>query len=254
VTPGLMLAGLVVGILIGLTGMGGGSLTTPFLIIIAGLRPVVAVGTDLAYSAVTKLVGGLAHARQGSVDLRVVRRLAVGSIPGSLLGVWVLHQLGERGDLADELVTRLLGVMLMLTAASLLFGKQMRGSTKPRSPVLERNKGPLTSALGLLVGFLLGLTSVGSGTLIMAVLLLVTRKRPGSQLVGIDVVHGAVLVSAAALAHWGIGTVDWEVAGSLVIGSVPGVLIGSRLALRVPERTLRPALALVLLIAGIRLL
>lgn len=253
-SAGLALGGFAVGVLVGLTGMGGGSLTTPFLILVAGVRPVIAVGTDLAYSAATKWLGAAAHWRQGTVDLRVVRRLAVGSVPGSLAGVAVLRLLGPHGQAADTLITRVLGVTLILVAASLFLGRSIRAARRPRPAAMDRHKPQLTVALGLVVGFLLGITSVGSGTLIMAVLLLVTRRRPSSQLVGIDVFHGAVLVTAAAAGHLSIGTIDWGITASLLAGSLPGVLIGSRLAPRVPERFLRPALAAVLLTAGARLI
>jgi uncharacterized protein len=255
--PGIIAAGLVIGVLVGLTGMGGGSLTTPFLILFADVKPVLAVGTDLVYSAVTKWVGAGIHLRQRTVDLRLAGLLALGSVPASLLGVRVVAMVG---DDADRLVTHALGVMLAVVAVVLMGRRRLEAALERRrsrtvtpdgSPRVRR---PVTIiALGAVVGFLVGMTSVGSGTLVVAALLILLPALPPSRVVGTDILQAAVLTSAAGIAHWSLGNVDFGLAGALLIGSIPGVIIGSRLSLRLPEQVLRPALATMLLIVAIRL-
>jgi uncharacterized protein len=250
--PGIIAAGLVIGVLVGLTGMGGGSLTTPFLILFADVKPVLAVGTDLVYSAVTKWVGAGIHLRQRTVDLRLAGLLALGSVPASLLGV---RMVAAVGDDADRLVTHALGVMLAVVAVVLMGRRRLEAALERRrsrtvtpdgSPRVRRPATIIT--LGAVVGFLVGMTSVGSGTLVVAALLILLPALPPSRVVGTD-----ILQAAAGIAHWSLGNVDFGLAGALLIGSIPGVIIGSRLSLRLPERVLRPALATMLLIVAIRL-
>jgi hypothetical protein len=258
VDPGIIAAGLVIGVLVGLTGMGGGSLTTPFLILFADVKPVVAVGTDLIYSAVTKWVGAGIHLRQRTVDLRLAGLLALGSVPASIVGVRVVGMVGEDGD---RLVTHALGATLIVVAIVLLGRRRLTAAMERRRARLGRSDADLTArhpaaivALGVLVGFLVGLTSVGSGTLVVAALLILIPALPPARLVGTDILQAAVLTSAAGIAHWSLGNVDLGLAGALLIGSVPGVVLGSRLSVRLPERVMRPALAGMLLIVAIQLL
>jgi uncharacterized membrane protein YfcA len=246
VDPRLVAAGAFIGFLVGLTGMGGGSLTTPFLILVLRTQPVMAVGTDLVYAAATKLAGTLTHLRQRTVDLRVSAFLAAGSIPGALSGVLLVSRLGSG---ANVLVKKALGGALVLVALSVLVRQLVRPQERPPS----RHRAELTVGLGAGVGFLVGVTSVGSGTVMMAVLLLVYRVLPPERLVGTDVFQGFLISAAAGLAHWGAGHVDTHLLGAMLVGSIPGVVAGSRLSARVPARVLRPVLALTLLVSGLRM-
>lgn len=246
------LVGFLVGILTGLTSMGGAALMAPFLILIAGVRPTIAVGTDLAYGAITKVVGACMHWREGTVDLGVVRRLALGSVPGGLLGAVAVGQLHRYGWQADDYVRRAIGVVLILVALILI--TRYVGGRRFRLPKrhLSRLQGLGTVAWAAIVGFTVGVTSVGSGTLIVPFLLAVYSLSP-AKVVGTDVFHAAILVSASAATHLSIGTVDWSLASLLLAGSVPGVLLGSYLAPRVPAPALRMGLGAVLLASGIKL-
>jgi len=245
--------GFFVGILIGLTGIGGGAIMTPFLILVLGTRPVVAVGTDLVYGAVTKIVGAYFHWRQGTVDLQLVRRLATASVPGGLLAVALLRTMPRSGVDADVAVRRVLGVVLIVVA--LLMVARLRGGTMLAIP--ERWRKPLqgagTYAIGGLVGALVGFTSVGSGSLLVPFLVSVYPLTT-PQIVGTDVFHAAILVTATAAAHAQGQSVDWLLASSLLLGSIPGVTIGSWMAPRVSSRWLRVALAVLLFLTGVNLI
>jgi uncharacterized membrane protein YfcA len=256
--PLVILFGFCVGILVGTTGVGGGSLMTPALILVFGTAPATAIGTDLAYAAVTKTVGGWRHWRSGTVDMKIALWLAVGSIPGALGGVYVLHLLEDalgRGSFDDTLLT-MVGAALLLTSVAVLARAMLRHVKGERDTVepFERRHKLGAMLIGVSVGFVLGLTSAGSGALIAVGLIMVYRLTP-RRVVGTDVFHAALLLWVASLAHLVSGNVDLLLAGNILIGSVPGVWIGSGLATRVlPEGTLRPALGIVLLAAGLALL
>jgi uncharacterized membrane protein YfcA len=249
--PTLPLTGLFIGFLVGLTGIGGGALMTPFLILVLGVRPVIAVGTDLAYGAVTKLAGAVIHWRQGTVDVRLVRRLATASVPAGLVAVAVTHRLPS-GDL-DEVVQQMLGVVLVLVSG-LMLARMVTGD-KDRVPERWRARlqGAGTYVVGGVVGALVGFTSVGSGSLIVPFLVAVYPLNT-ARVVGTDVFHAAILVSAAAIGHAQGGFVDWSLAAGLLVGSIPGVAAGSWMAPRFPPRALRTGLAVLLLFTGISLL
>ena len=245
--------GFVVGVLIGLTGIGGGAIMTPFLILVLGTRPVVAVGTDLVYGAVTKLAGAYLHWRQGTVDVKLALRLAAASVPAGLLAVLALQRLPESTAEADEAVRRALGIVLIIVA--LLMALRLRGHLS--LPVPERWQATLrgrgTYVVGAVVGALVGFTSVGSGSLLVPFLVAVYPMTT-AQIVGTDVFHAALLVTATAAGHVHGNTVDWTLAASLLLGSVPGVTLGSWMAPRVSSRILRAALAVLLLLTGIKML
>jgi len=230
---------------------------TPLLILLLGVRPVVAVGSDLAYAAITKIVGAVQHFRQNTVDLRVVAFLAMGSVPGSMAGVLLITWYkGVAGANVDILVQRALGGSLALAGLVMLLTPLLhqRFPQVGTEPPLARKSGRLiTMAIGALVGTLVGLTSVGSGSLLVPFLFFYYRLR-ASKIVGTDVFHGALLISAAGLAHWNAGNVDLGLVINLLIGSIPGVLIGSRLTLKVPETVLRAFIASLLLLVGVRLI
>jgi uncharacterized membrane protein YfcA len=248
--PLIIVFGLGVGVLIGMTGIGGGSLMTPLLIIFAGIQPTVAIGTDLAYGAVTKTVGGWRHWRNHTVDFGVCWWLAAGSVPGALVGVWLLDRLHTAlGSDFDQVLLACVAGALMVASLAVL----SRVFLMPNSAAGEREQVVMTGGrraaavvLGAFLGLILGLTSVGSGALIGPVLILVFHLRP-HRVVGTDVFHAAVLLWVAGLAHWVSGNVDFALMGNILIGSIPGVLVGSQLVMRVPAAGLRPVLGCVLL-------
>jgi uncharacterized membrane protein YfcA len=255
--PAIVLFGLGVGVLVGATGMGGGSLMTPLLILLFGINPVVAVGTDLAYAAVTKTVGGWRHLRSGTVHMRLALWLAVGSCPGALAGVWVLDRLRDAfgADFDTFMLVSIAGALL-LTGALVLWRALATSAHLDRERedfAVDRRHKLAAVALGAFVGFVLGITSAGSGTLISIGLIVGFRLTP-RRVVGTDVLHAAVLLWVAALAHLASGNIDFSLAGTILLGSVPGVWVGSALAVRLPERGLRPALGIVLLASGLALI
>jgi uncharacterized protein len=248
--------GLGVGILVGMTGIGGGSLMTPLLILVFGVKPVTAVGTDLAYAAVTKTVGGYKHWRQNTVDVRLSTWMALGSVPAAVSGVVVLDLLERAtGRDFDDLLLTILSAALLLTGVATLvrsFLKSMHERERATIPMATRHKVAAVT-LGVFVGFVLGVTSAGSGALIAVGLILLFRLVP-TRVVGTDVFHAAILLWAAAVAHIVAGNVDFPLAGNILIGSVPGVWMGSHWSIRVPANVLRTTLAVVLIGAGMALL
>jgi uncharacterized protein len=255
--PATILFGLGVGLLVGITGMGGGSLMTPLLILVLGIKPVVAVGTDLAYAAITKTVGGWRHFTKGTVFPRMAFWLAVGSCPAALAGVWLLDRLRDSwGDSFDTFMLVTIGAVLLLTGALVLLralalrdlAARERGAFR-----METRHKVAAVGLGATIGLVLGITSAGSGTLIAIGLILGFRLSP-HRVVGTDVAHAAVLLWVAALAHVVSGNVDYGLAATLLIGSVPGVWVGANLAARMPQDLLRGALGVVLLASGLGLL
>jgi hypothetical protein len=256
VDPALIAFGLGVGVLVGMTGIGGGSLMTPLLILVFGVKPVTAVGTDLAYAAVTKTVGGYKHWRQRTVDLPLSTWMAFGSVPAAIGGVYVLDLI-ERSyghDFDDFLLTVLAAALLLCGAATLARAFLKRFHERERADLdLEPRHKLAAVALGLFVGFVLGVTSAGSGALIAVGLILVFRLVP-TKVVGTDVFHAAILLWAAAAAHIVAGNVDFVLAANILLGSVPGVWAGSHWSVRVPVPVLRTTLAVVLIGAGLALL
>jgi len=250
---GLVVTGFFVGMLVGLTGMGGGAIMTPFLISVVGVGPVVAVGTDLVYSAATKIVGAWLHARQLTVDFGLAKRLATGSIPAGLLAVAAIRFLPGAGVDADLAVRRALGAVLVLVAILMLCRIFVAGERVLSERWRRRLEGKGTIAAGAIVGALVGFTSVGSGALLVPFLLCVFPLSP-ARVVGTDVFHAAILVSVTGLAHAYGGTVDWLLAATLLLGSIPGVSVGTWMAPRAPVRILRVGLAGLLLITGFSLL
>jgi uncharacterized protein len=252
VDPLLICLGLFVGSLIGLTGVGGGALLTPLLILVFGVRPTIAVGTDLAFAAITKIVGAYQHTRYGTSDHRLVLRLVLGSIPGVLLGSWLVSIFeGMETVHVDTLLTPMLGLTLLTSAGASLW----RALGQPRATDTGSNPGLLcTALLGIVIGTIVGFTSIGAGSLLMAAFALFYRALPASRAVGVDIMHGAVLAIVGALAHGAAGRIDVPMVLNLLIGSLPGVVLGSWLCGRLPYRPLRVSIAAMLAIAGARLL
>jgi uncharacterized protein len=256
VDPALIAFGLGVGILVGMTGIGGGSLMTPMLILLFGVTPVTAIGTDLSYAAVTKTVGGYKHLRQRTVDLSLSTWMAVGSVPAAVTGVWVLHLLEDWAHRDfDDLLLTVLAVALLLTGAATLVRAFLRSlAERERDSVpMERRHKVAAVVLGASVGFVLGVTSAGSGALIAVGLILLFRLSP-TRVVGTDVFHAAIVLWAAALAHVTAGNVDFGLVGTILLGSIPGVWLGSHWSVRVEPAVLRTTLAVVLIGAGLALL
>jgi len=249
----LVLMSFGVGILIGLTSMGGAALMAPFLILVVGVRPVTAVGTDLVYGAITKIIGAWVHWKQDTVDLAVVRKLAAGSIPGGILGSLLVILLPHVTHDAEQYVKRAIGVLLVIVAFVLV--ARMIIPAPAATPSVKRMKflhERGTVIWGAVVGFCVGATSVGSGSLLAPFLMMLFPSKT-SKVVGTDVFHAAVLVSVTGMAHATASGVEWSLVPTLLAGSIPGVLLGSKLAVHIPARPLRTSLAALLLFTGYRM-
>jgi len=252
--PAIIVFGLGIGVLVGMTGMGGGSLMTPLLILIFGIQLTTAIGTDIFYSAVTKTVGGWRHFRMKTVNMELVKWLAFGSVPAAVLGVTLVSVLeshiGE--DRLDSLVYAVLGgTLLMVGIITLARALILRNLVDERDRFeVERRHKVAAVVIGATTGFVIGITSAGSGTVIAILLIAVYRLTP-KKVVGTDVFHAAILLWAAGIAHWIGGNVDFVLAGNILIGSVPGVVIGAALSDRAPQGFIRTALGIVLVGSGI---
>ncbi len=246
-------AGFVVGLLVGLTGVGGGSLMTPILLIFFNVKAAVAVGTDLLYASITKSVGIFAHGKLGNIDWKIVRLLAYGSIPASIITVLYLRELDIASDLAVSSIKFWLGIALLLTSLSVLFRNQLAKLSKTGHWINPQYTPYLTIILGLILGFLVTLTSVGAGALGVTALLILYPKIPITRIIGTDVAHAAPLTLVAGLGHASLGTVDYSLLGTLLIGSIPGIWIGSHLSAKVAEHWVRTLLALILVYVGQKL-
>lgn len=247
-------SGLGVGLLVGLTGVGGGSLMTPLLVLLFGVHPATAVGTDLLYAAVTKATGTLVHGLKGSVQWRITGRLAMGSVPAAALTLWLLHRYGLHTERSAVLLQHVLGTALLVTSLALLFRPQLTALAARTPRTLSSTRTALLTALtGVVLGVLVSLTSVGAGAIGVTVLLLLYPRLPTSRIVGSDIAHAVPLTLVAGIGHWLLGSVDWVMLLSLLIGSLPGIMIGSHLSTRAPEALLRNLLSGVLVLVGARL-
>jgi uncharacterized membrane protein YfcA len=270
----ISLVGLLIGFLVGLTGMGGGALLAPILILFFRIPPVWAVGTDIAYSTVTKAVGSIVHIRQKNVNFKVALWLACGSVPATLLSVGLVQYMRKHyADVINNLIVHTIGFTLLLVAV-LLISKPfiMRYVERRNLEVqkqkalsgIETTKGPstwekwqrpaLTIFVGAFVGFLVGLTSVGSGTLIIVSLAFLFPRLTSKELVGTDIFQAFMLLASAVIGYLNAGTINWTLVMLLLIGSLPGVFLGSKLSKYIPERFMRPVLATVLVISGWKLI
>ena len=252
--PAIVLFGLGIGMLVGMTGMGGGSLMTPLLILIFGTNPSTAIGTDIFYSAITKIVGSWRHLKMKTVNMELVRWLAYGSVPAAVAGVGLIAVVKQHvsEDRMDELLYAVLGgTLLMVGVINLLRALILRGliDERERFDVETRHKVAAV-VIGATTGFVIGITSAGSGTVIAILLIAVYRLVP-KKVVGTDIVHAAVLLSAASVAHFVGGNIDFGLAGNILVGSIPGVIIGAALSDRAPQGLIRVALGLVLIGSGI---
>ncbi|MDD5227597.1 MAG: sulfite exporter TauE/SafE family protein [Methylococcales bacterium] len=272
---GYIVSGLLVGVLVGLTGVGGGSLMTPLLVFLFGFKPATAVGTDLLFAALTKTSGvWVHHTKHSSVDWRIVRWLSLGSLPFAVTTLFVLNHFASIGKETTGMITMTLGVALLLTAASILVRSILIRRDKNNGIVAEeeieeilaenekideikrgrfdRWQIPATVLTGAILGILVTLTSVGAGALGTIVLLFLYPKMLTVKIVGTDLAHAIPLTAIAGFGHWMLGNVDFVLLGSLLIGSLPGIWVGSHLSAKLPERFLRPILAILLLIIGLK--
>jgi len=249
------LSGLLVGFIVGLTGVGGGSLMTPLLVLVFGISPGVAVGTDLLYAAITKSGGTWVHARKGNVKWKVAGLLALGSLPASVLTTLTLKQLNLDTKAFSSLITSTLGVALILTAIALLFKDRFRDYARQklsdRPAWSPRTISVVTVVTGVVLGVIVTISSVGAGAVGTAALFFLYPQLPVVQIVGTDILHAVPLTLVAGIGHaTSLGTVNWSLLVSLLIGSLPGIYLGSHLASRVPEQVLRPTLAGMLVLIG----
>jgi hypothetical protein len=254
VQPLFALSGFIVGLLVGQTGMGGGSLMTPILVLLFGIHPAAAVGTDLLYASATKTVGTLVHGLNHTVNWRVVGRLATGSVPATIFTLALISHFDMSGAGAGRAISSILGVMLLLTAVALIFRDRflrVAGARLHNMPA--RRTACLTIATGVLLGLLVTISSVGAGAIGVTILLLLYPRLPMAVIVGSDIAHAVPLTLVAGVGHWWLGSVDWRLLTSLLSGSVPGIILGSWIAVKVPETVLRPILAITLCLVGGRL-
>lgn len=246
--------GLLVGFLVGLTGVGGAALLTPILLMI-GINPSIAVGTDLLYNSITKFFGTIQHWRQKTIDFGVVKYFAYGSVPGAAIAVGLLFVYGRMFENSEELLKHALGIILIVVSAITLlrqlFDKKIGENRWQLKSLSEKRY--LLIGIGLILGFIVGLTSVGSGSL-FAIAMLYLLRLSGPQLVGTDIAHAFLLVTVSAALHGTIGNVDYGLVLNLLAGSIPGVIVGSSLSAKVPSRPLRTILAALLLFSGIKLI
>lgn len=251
------LSGFLVGLVVGVTGVGGGSLMTPLLVLVFGISPATAVGTDLLYASLTKTVGGWVHGRRGSVDWKVVGWLSLGSLPTALITIVLLKYLALDEKALRGVVTSVLSVALLLTAAALLLKDRIKAmARRDDGTVYELHHRYLPAATvvtGSIVGALVTISSVGAGVLGTVALLFLYPRMPAVKVVGTDIVHAVPLTAVAGMGHLALGTVDLVLLVSLLLGSLPGIYLGSHLSAKVPEKVLRPLLAAMLLIIGTKL-
>jgi len=251
---GYVVSGLIVGTLVGLTGVGGGSLMTPILILMFHITPVAAVGTDLLYAAATKTVGSAMHRAHNTIDLKIVGRLALGSVPAAILMIALLHSLGLTSDKTNLYVSYVLAAALFVTAIALVFrDKLLRYYSRRFGKFDEHQTLRYTVLTGAILGALVSCTSVGAGALGVTALIVLYPKMPVVRLVGSDIAHAVPLTLVAGAGHWLLGNINFALMGTLLLGSIPGILIGSYLAPRVPELYLRRAMAFVLAVVAVRL-
>ena len=250
----LSLAGLLVGLLVGMTGMGGGSLMTPLLVLLFGFKPSVAIGTDIVHGAIFKSFGAVQHRRLGHVHAHLVGWMLLGSAPFSIVGVTLAWWLKKHyGDGYEDAAKQILGIALVLCGIGFLVKSFIHKAPEDKPFIMARRDHLLAFLTGVAGGFVVGLTSVGSGTL-FGLVLLIAFPLTAAKIVGTDIFHAALLLWVAGIGHMAIGTVDFHATGWLLIGSIPGVLIGGRLTVSLPDKALRIALASTLTLSGIKLI
>lgn len=251
--PLLSISGFLVGLLVGQTGMGGGSLMTPILVLLFGVHPATAVGTDLLYASVTKTAGTAVHGFHHTVNWRIVGLLACGSVPATMLTLLILSRFNLDTKAASDVISLVLGVMLLLTACGLVFRDRLIAAFGGGLDGPPRRATALTVVTGVALGVLVTLSSVGAGAIGVTVLLLLYPRLPMAVIVGSDIAHAVPLTLVAGLGHWWLGSVNWPMLSGLLSGSIPGIIVGSAIAVRVSPVVLRRLLAATLLVVGGRM-
>jgi uncharacterized protein len=255
IDPYHAIAGALVGLLVGITGVGGGSLMTPLLVLMFGFAPSTAVGTDLLFASVTKTFGSGVHGFRGTVDWKIVRRLAAGSLPGAIATLFVLNALGKPNEATQHIISTVLGVALLGTAVAIMFRTRIViWATRRFETRGIHHRGFATIVLGLILGVLVSISSVGAGAIGVTALIILYPGLPVGRIVGSDIAHAVPLTLVAGIGHWLIGTVDLNLLASLLVGSIPAVAVGSLIGSRAPDDLLRPILAAVLVAVGAKLL
>jgi len=255
INPLYAVSGFLVGILVGMTGVGGGSLMTPLLILMFGVQPATAVGTDLLFAATTKVGGSAVHGMRGSIDWVIVRRLATGSVPATAVTLILLSYVGLRSSAGRDLITFVLGVALFLTALALFFRRSIVAFYAARVGELPaRRAALLTVIVGAALGVMVSISSVGAGAIGVTALVLLYPRLDMPKLVGSDIAHAVPLTLIAGIGHWILGSIDWHIYASLIVGSLPGIVIGSYLATRIRETALRMVVAATLIVIGGKLM
>ncbi len=255
-----IIAGFCVGLVVGLTGVGGGSLMTPLLIFGFGIKPYLAIGTDLLFAAFTKLGGTINLARTKTIDWKIVASLCAGSIPAALVTIYFLHSMGTTNPAVQKIMTTTLGFALLLTALATLY-KAIKGKAAPRNISPEQlalatkaRHWALPVVFGALIGTLVTITSVGAGAIGVTVLMLLYPALPLQRIVAADLAYAVPLTLVAGLGHASIGSVDWPLLAKLLVGSLPGIWLGTQLSSKVPERAIRSLLSVLLAYAGVKLI
>lgn len=251
---GYIIAGFVVGLLVGLTGVGGGSLMTPILLLFFHIKPAVAVGTDLLFASVTKSVGIFAHGKLGNIDWRMVRLLAYGSVPASVATILFLRSIDVESSGAIATIKFWLGVALIITSVAVLLRGKLMELVGKGLWIPTKYVPALTILLGLILGALVTLTSVGAGALGVTALILLYPREKITTIVGSDIAHAVPLTLVAGLGHATLGTINYSLLGTLLIGSIPGIYLGSHLSAKIAEHWVRIALALILIFVGLKLI
>jgi uncharacterized protein len=251
----IALGGLIVGVLTGLSGVGGGALMMPVLVILFGLSPFVAVGTDLAYSVPTRILGAVVHARQDTINRKLVLLLCMGGLPGAIVGLLSLSFLKSHIglDQLNVVVKHVVGILLIIVGLVIIAG-QLISKQRAAEIMALRPRAPLILGVAAIVGFLVSVTSIGAGSITLTALAIILPRMRLQDLVGSDLAFAAAIVPVAALGHLGLGSINLPVTGALLLGSLPGVFIGSRLCALLPNKFVRPAIAGVMALAGAKLL
>ena len=253
-----VVSGFVVGFIVGMTGVGGGSLMTPILVLGFGIKPAIAVGTDLLYAAITKSGGVFVHHTKGNIQWKIVGLLATGSVPASLVSIFIIKQLDDAGVNYDKLIMSTLSIALILTALFLLLRERLQKISRSERfdtiKLMHRKlRKPITIFAGVLIGVLVTLSSVGAGVIGAAFLFFLYPRYKAIKIVATDIAHAIPITAIAGLGHAHIGTVNYILLGSLLIGSLPGIYLGSHFGTKLPDKFMRPILATILLVIGVRL-
>ncbi len=254
INPLYVVSGLLVGLLVGLTGVGGGSLMTPLLILLFGIHPSTAVGTDLLYAAATKTVGSFVHGFNRNIDWKVVGRLAAGSVPATIVTILLLGHFGTASRQETALISNVLAVALVISAVTLIFKAPILRAAELRNPDFGKSASVgLTIVTGLVLGVLVSISSVGAGALGTTALFFLYPRLPTAKIIGSDIAHAVPLTLIAGIGHWWLGTINFHLLASLLCGSIPGIVAGSLTTRYIPETSLRLALAAVLILVALKL-